>query len=980
MTTTDLLQTVTPDQTCPSDDGRPTFSWRVTGRHPAQRAIASYYLKVVALTARQDAVKALAANTAVLEVNDINRTTLDFPARSRPLTPGNVYAFRVSALDAAGKVLGTSNISLFYVAPAGLPFRLSELLCCRGGLLKSSASAWQIAYGAPQIHPQAKSCPGESGTILMSGDRAAGDAVYQAVNGGLVAGQRYRFRFCARWVDKGLDYVKFRLVAFNGSLPAGGHHPDPGPDIQIIGETAPITSGDWAYLFLPPWRAPRAFTAVAILAVTDSGRDAGWGTGEISGICLAEYSHDDCGDIAGISTAGGEINLPDSLMPYADPNHNPEGVPVGFGRGRVVDIAGDMFGSGGELNWYRADDPCESFGGEIPPEATQMPEEEIDLGGGYTLEDIEKMSENVLAEIGKDWDLSPFEPIPPEKDQNCRPFRPDKKLPFGGRDIIYIHGFQPGHVMGHISRRFQLETNGNSSIEAGVEDRYPQQDIATGYYGQAAKSYWHYHIGRYLGEVDQPSNRYLVVSFNSNQRLIENVHAVLKQIRDAMSDGTGVVYNDEDDRQGACFGRDCVIVTHSTGALVADVALSLAAQSATEVWVRNYLGDVTFIPDRVAAHVSLHGAIAGSELGALAVVGANALAAAAPAVDGAVDVGIMGVDIAAIVGPMWLRLALAAFNREVSLVTSLADAMTDQLNIYARHAVAVVNRGILVDLTPIVAKTLWGETINATPVPTLTVAGGHPIDPADFQIAAKVPLRGFDDGVVNTSSQSGSPSLIHPDKYVFLAPVARIYDMGLHPVRGLIYFADQYRGPNLAAFGSVPWLSPAGMVQPLASSSSPLPRYGNHFTFLQSASDHQAPIDTPPADMSWQAHEYKRTLGRHNHEETLVISEAFVFNTGLVDPAIISLVQECVRGMDLVIRLRIPLPRFTLSPPSFTITYLTLTATIPLWRRRYHHLKATNDCYPWNYLNNELATLGDFLTGSEPRHECDYVYRFVLNA
>jgi len=976
MVATNLLQTITPDHKCPIHDRRPAFAWRpARGQHLPRKPV-TYSLRVVTLSPGEDAEKALTARRPILELTGIGKTSLDFPTRAKALTANQAYAYRVTAHDLSGQLVGNSNIGLFFIESGDLPFRLSDLLCCQSSLPKEGVAGWQIAYGSPQIQVDGKGCLEQSGRIVMSGSREHGDAIYQITNGPLSAGRRYAFRFCARLVAKELDHIQFKLLAFNGSLPTSGNHPMPSSDIQVIGETSPIRNDDWAYVLLPPWQAPRDFTGVAILATTAAAPDAGRGSGEIAGICLVEVSGDDCGQVVNVTTVNGKIVLEERLQQYADPDHEPQANPVDFSHGSVVDMIGDMFDADGNLSWYQGNDPCVSLGGELPPDAAETDEEAIDLGGGYTLEDIEKMTEPILSEIGKKPDLQRFKPIPPEEPQRCSPFRPDKKKPFGGRDIIFIHGFQPGHVIKQIARRYDLDTAGSSSVDEEIEARYPDANLTTGFYGEAAQSYWRYHIGRFLGDGEQPNNRYLIASFNSNQRLIENVHAILKQIRDAMNDGTNVVYHQDDRRQARCFGRDCVIVTHSTGALVADVALSLAAQSANVFWLREFLGDVAYIPRRVATHISLHGAISGSELGALAVVGANTLAAAAPGIDGAVDIGIADVNSAQTLGPQWLRDGLAGFNREVNTVLSLADTMTDNLLVYAGHAVTVVNNSILVDLAPLVAKLLWGEIIGATPVPTLTVAGGHPLDPTSLQTAAKIPLRGFDDGVVNTNSQSASPSLLHPDTFSYMPPAARIFDMGLHPARSLLYFADQYKGPGRAAFGSVPWLSPSGMVQPVDGTLGPAPRYGNHYPFIQSASDHMAPISPPTPPQG--THEYHRTAGQRNYEETLVIADSFVLASGLVNPAIANMVQAWVRGMDLVIRLRIPIPRFTLSPPAFTMDILRVTVILPLWRRRYHLLKSSTAGYPWNPVSNDLSGLGAFLANSEPRGECDFVYQFVL--
>jgi hypothetical protein len=183
-----------------------------------------------------------------------------------------------------------------------------------------------------------------------------------------------------------------------------------------------------------------------------------------------------------------------------------------------------------------------------------------------------------------------------------------------------------------------------------------------------------------------------------------------------------------------------------------------------------------------------------------------------------------------------------------------------------------------------------------------------------------------------------------------------MYDMGIPPARAIPYFADQYEGPAMSAYGSSPWLSPTGMVQPVLTSASPLPRFRNHFTFLQGASDHNHPVQEDQ-----DINDYISTLGTANYEESLVVDDPFVFDSGLVNDSILALVRGSVRGQDLVITLHFLVPAFSFVPPSYRFEELTLTITVPLWRRRYHLLRSSLDVSP-----------------EQDLQECDYVYRFVL--
>ena len=162
------------------------------------------------------------------------------------------------------------------------------------------------------------------------------------------------------------------------------------------------------------------------------------------------------------------------------------------------------------------------------------------------------------------------------------------------------------------------------------------------------------------------------------------------------------------------------------------------------------------------------------------------------------------------------------------------------------------------------------------------------------------------------------------------------------------YFGEQSKGVLGAAYGSIPWLSPAGMVQPVAAFASPSPRYANHFPFLQSASEHMHSFSD---DLTYVA-----TAGASNIEECLAVENNFVFENELVNPNILNEVTRRIRGQDLVITFKIPYPVVDYSqfPPLVSWESYTFSITIPLWRRTYDTLSSGN-------------------------YETSFVYNFVLH-
>jgi hypothetical protein len=537
----------------------------------------------------------------------------------------------------------------------------------------------------------------------------------------------------------------------------------------------------------------------------------------------------------------------------------------------------------------------------------------------------------------------------------------DKSKPFSGRDIIYVHGLVLDHILKRTVANDQtgflksaaLATNFvTNTVLDSVSKSWPdgrEEFFEGGFYHNMALSYYDDHIKHFLGNLENPSNRYMLVAYNSSQRLIENVHAALTQISLAMNEGKGVVYNKKDPRGSDCFGKEVVIISHSTGALLMDVSMAIAGMSADDEALQKSFGNIKYIADRAKVHIALHGAIAGSELAALGVFGANIAAGAAVGIDVAIDIDI-AVDNAVESGYQIVYDAITGLNtagttNNTDIIEAFMDEASDSIVVLARNLATTINNSVLVDLSPHVAKLLWGNYINQNKVPVLTVAGGHPGN-ADEKLFTKIVLPGFDDGVVSANSQSGSPSLLLPELYLYIPPENRIFQLGIDARRSVPYFSEQSKGVLEAAYGSIPWLSPAGMVQPVALYAAPSPRYANHFPFLQSASEHMHSFSEPM--------NYVATVGASNVEECLAVENGFIFSSELVNPNIIGLVSRRIRGQDLILSFKIYYPVFDFSP-FLTISWenYTFTITIPIWRRAYDTLSGNN-------------------------FETDFVYNFVL--
>lgn len=592
-------------------------------------------------------------------------------------------------------------------------------------------------------------------------------------------------------------------------------------------------------------------------------------------------------------------------------------------------------------DWY-AQFPCDpSIGGTVPPEASNpdLTGQLNALGINATPQEIADAfaqweNEITTEEMKKADPLVSAPPLPTSYVVRCEPHctDPSGRFVFGGRDIIFIHGFDAGPLYDEL---FGNPTKAFTTWPADRDEFYDNLNGngVYGYWKQSADYYWNAHINNFLAGRGY-QNRYLIVCWPTTQRLGFAVQAVLDQIHSAMTTGQGVVdlsgRNDTSD-----FGTPSyVIVSHSTGALVADVMLSAASNLPSL--------NAQHIAKLCKAHVSFHGAIGGTPYAT----------------------GIMAVaGLASVLQPWLCPLVdnvLQGLNRAGFISTPLSCS---NLNIFAPLA-----NSVLVDLIPLVTELRWGPYIGSSPVRTVTVVGGHPSYLAPLK---NILQPGFDDGVLCINSMVGNPNLspFWPSGYLPSFPFGPIqmYDMGIPINRGILYYIDQTLNPiGLAhlgvAAGATPWTSPTGMLQPVGATLfgpwDPKSRYPLHFSYLQSASDHFA--DSTDENYGYHGEHYRDTGTSTNFEEVRVLTNAQVYspysiayyphdNQPLLSPACTPGVEEIVKGRNVTFTIKIFGHKFT--------------KTWWIWKRRYHRLIGSDTLVEADYVYGSLLCQGAYKCG-----------------
>ncbi|MCX6270087.1 MAG: hypothetical protein NTU44_02510 [Bacteroidetes bacterium] len=820
---------------------------------------------------------------------------------------------------------------------------------------------WNTANGNPLVY-NGEGCD-DSGYVRLAGNNVSGDAIRQSLDPGskIEKGKWYSVSMCLR-VDSLISPIpnlKIRVMAFNGTLPAGPHAP-PSVNTTIIGFTGLINSSEgWTTVETDHWYAYKDFDNISLnIFNNDLILNS---IGYIDNICLHRVA-DTC-DCDGFERDSlGNVIIPDELLALLDDQPNSESTDsVEMDLGLLKDMYGDAYNETGTFYDHSPDLCCLSLGGTMPTDNSNMQDSLAAYGVSISADSIR----NLLGRYGDSLAASDSIHFPMFEDKfsvlsayadmrfdsicfcdTTSSGPPDPNSPFQGMDIVFVHGFMTDDIVQKI-----LYPNSYQAKTKWPEDKpefykYYKSNTIDGEWKIWADNYWYPHIQHFL-ENKGYKNRYLIVAWATTQRIPFAAHAILTQIYDAMTSEDGVMLLDTgDSRHKSGFGKNgLVIISHSTGALVTNIAMAAANSTKTNPAMRAILGPAYQISDKVKLHVSLHGAISGSNYATLA------LLVATPALSG----------LAALV---WHPFKLS----------------TNQL----AAASLAASTSVLVDLVPQMSQILWMNPISfgqLNPVPTLTVAGGSPgsLHIENCFITKGILFPGFDDGVLTIECQTGNPlpaslALINlpctaPGAYLPSIHLKAI-DMGVGFFRSLSNFRAQFKEGSQFGFvlnaGCTPFLSPTGMVQPYESDwpvKNPLYRYHNHYSFLQSTSDHFSgptgqstnvphpgtiylkPHDEVLENDPYTSNNYEPSYGEQNYEEESVITDGSVYTNNYVSPSFSDLMYRVVKGPHKTIKFRIP----------FCKKCKTHSKTFWIWKRNY-----------------------DRLTGFGSMMECDYVYKYVL--
>jgi hypothetical protein len=435
---------------------------------------------------------------------------------------------------------------------------------------------------------------------------------------------------------------------------------------------------------------------------------------------------------------------------------------------------------------------------------------------------------------------------------------------FGGRDIVFVHG----NRMDPLFERL-LNLNTDASIKWHTVTQFPGSIenpafYGNGYWKAGAERYWADHIQRYLTSRGI-KNRYVIVAWPATQRMRHGLRAMLTQIGDAMTYGTGVK-NPADPSDTAGFGANgYVVISHSAGTLLTDIAMAsaLSKPNLHAQYVANYC----------KAHIALDGALSGSSYATDIVMAAGY------------------VTVHPVTLPTWLCSSIQATIFALDGLGSPNYQISCPLSTQYFRRLAVSE---VVDLVPMVAQLRWGPVIRNSQVrfPTIVNSGGTPTFLAPFK---HLLLPGFDDGVMTVNGQSANPNLklLWPSGFRpaggYFESLLKTFDRGVwqaHPIRAVGFYIDQvvdkkFNLPgSLLAFpkplvaGGPALITPTGMIPSigreynLTNGYNPKNRYPKHYSYILSACDHFGGALGEP---------YRSSFGEPNREESRCITDAGIY-------------------------------------------------------------------------------------------------------
>jgi hypothetical protein len=893
----------------------PTFKWTINNPRPARKNI-KYTITILDIDGSNSLAQAISNNRIVFQktFSKIDFGNLSQKFNNLQLENNNAYIWNISIQQ--NNKPTSSNWHRFIVTTHDISDSdIKDIHACESKNLTlensfMSQRSWRVHQGNPRLETSSMGHD-DNGYSSLSYINGSSDVITQSLGSNLIQNKNYTFKFSFKMPKNIGNSARLKVIAYNGTLTSL----ESSSNSKIIGITGNLPSStDWSKTELPVWTASSNFSNIAVVVFSGDASSSDVKrtnfTIFLDRFCLSETTKSPCDESNEVVLTDGEYVLPEEFQNYIEENSiEPIKTTFDYNNGSVRDLYpnADLSSTDWVMELENGNNPCFSVGGEFPEAEVnsvlnQYNQNELD----DLNEEIKDFEDNYQDNQPATSSLRPIVYIHNEKCAGTPTIDPSK--PFGGRDVVYIHGLQLAALIGNLEPTPTFQ---------GKWPQNPEEFYIGGeFYEEASGRYWDKHIKRGLGSLTSPTNSYLKVTYSANQRLQYGVHAVLTQINDALK-GTnkGVVWGRGKNKE--CFGKNgIVLVTHSTGGLIASTMLGIAeATKNPNSQERQVYGEAYKIVERIKGQIGINAAYAGSPLASIAIE-----ASIAGANSHITDNSIKG------------RILRQWFN---SRTNTIIDDLPRISNI--------LQNGILVDLMPQVSRNWARKYYGLTKKPTLTVSGGFPAlaQGSGLTWAGKFLIKSFDDGVLSVSSQSGS---MHKEPLFRAKNSLLLIDMGV-PLSMKRTGLGMERRDGLISdnkhFPVVPIYSQTGMVQSssIRSVSTPPQNWPNHYAVIQNTGDHFDNVNE--VERNGNNYEQSITGNVNNNEETSVIFDNRVYSIGALSTHFQNLTNEHVRKETW--GLHLPRCKFSWTwagwRPVIKINCYWFYKEFLIWKRTYHLLE-----------------------------------------
>jgi len=855
----------------------PTFKYSLNNKNTTSQSPQRKTSKIVILTVVKlsDDPNWLAENNIILQekiLSNINTGTIK-SFNNLSLTLNNAYAWNI---EFKGKTPNEDDMNwnvFYYFDKNTIIDKEDPHKCASKYILNPSfkeKSYWKVTNNNSLITNS-----GVNTVFFGHDDNGAGSItspntiLHQKLRIPIQMGKSYQLKFSLKQQKESKFSIK--VIAFNGILNSLA----PSSDIAImtISGTIPYKN-DWSKITLSAWEAHKNFNNIALVFIPENKKNILHLL--LDRVCLYEVE------------SACELN---SLTYEGENTEGDESITVTYQEylaGSVHDLYPNQNTT--TVDWYaNIADECLAIGGDDSDEddikLNELDEIEIDK----TQKELKEIEEQLISnEPDYFKSKNGIQPIHQNIKYKCKNSKPklDSSKPFGGRDIVYIHGLQLEAIIANIKNSSDFQGKWPVDKHAFYKNggHNPSNTSQDGEFYNEARLMWDKHIIRGLGSLSLPSNSYLIATYSANQRLEVAIHAVLSQINEAMAgNNPNLIKSLSAKKSRDCFGSNgIVLIAHSTGGLVASTLLGIAEKSNTNQTYKDYYGDVRFISNKLDAQIGIDAAYGGSPL-----------ATAGIAV-------LSGVNNSPLINKM-AKIFLK--NDNLQHLTNFDPYQT-----------------ILYDLMPTTSRNKWRPIMQSN-TPTLKMTGITTGKSAEglMTMAGNLLMRGFDDGVLSSSSQSGHYKKRPGFK---VKNRGKLVDKGteLRKRRALVRMSKSGKNIHLGErnYYITPYLSGTGMLQGNSVKSvidNPNQFIPNHFTVLQTTGDHFDNVTEVQRNQNNYAYtdgdnllEVAHLLSHNiasifippvtkirNNEETSVVFNSHLYSSGLLNINFAKLNQEWIK-------------------------------------------------------------------------------------